>query len=134
LQKKGRLTVAEYDIVKQHPYYTYWLLKPAAEDLPLAEWAAFHHERLDGSGYPFGKTGAEIPLGSRIMAVADIFTALREDRPYRSSMSWFRIERILEQKVKSGTVDEELVDIVFTNRSRLDAGWQQIKECPDSQG
>ncbi|MGI6605109.1 MAG: HD-GYP domain-containing protein [bacterium] len=53
LEKPGKLTPAEFNIIKQHTYYTYWLLEPLLPNLPLAEWAAYHHERLDGQGYPF---------------------------------------------------------------------------------
>ena len=53
----------------------------------MAEWAAHHHERLDGKGYPFALAGKEIDEGSRLMAIADIFAALTEDRHYRLAMT-----------------------------------------------
>ena len=120
LEKDGRLTAAEFGLIKQHPYYTYWLLKPATEGLPLAQWAAAHHERLDGSGYPFQLAGEKIPKGARIIAVADIYTALREERPYRPSLSGPQIEKILLEQVRSGALDKKVVDALLSNRRQLE--------------
>jgi putative nucleotidyltransferase with HDIG domain len=86
LDKPGRLTDEEFAIMRQHTYYTYSILSTIGGIQQIAEWAAFHHERLDGTGYPFHIDGKNLSINSRIMAVADIFTALAEKRPYRASM------------------------------------------------
>lgn len=128
LEKKGKLTSTEYSLIKQHAYYTYWLLQPATGDSPLVEWAAYHHERLDGNGYPFQKRAADLSLGARIVAVADVFTALREDRPYRSGMPWHKIERILRHQVSVHALDATVVETLLSNRQELDTVWEQLEE------
>lgn len=131
LEKPDKLTAAEYNAIKQHTYYTYWLLRPVAPDLPLACWAAYHHERLDGQGYPFHKAAPELDLGSRIIAVADVFTALREDRPYRPGLPWVEICRILERQAQIGALDAELVGLLATNPEAFDF---QLESQPGATG
>lgn len=87
LTKPGVLSGNEYKIDKQHPYYSYYILQQVEGFEEIAVWAGSHHETLDGNGYPFGLVAPEINLGSRIIAVADIYCALLEDRPYRSGMT-----------------------------------------------
>jgi HD-GYP domain-containing protein (c-di-GMP phosphodiesterase class II) len=128
LEKKGKLTKAEFNLIKQHTYYTYWLLKPVLEDSPVAEWAAFHHERLNGSGYPFQKQATELSLGSRIVAVADLCTALREERPYRPQMTWPDINKVLQQQVVGGALDKKVVEIVLSNCRQLDEVWESVSQ------
>lgn len=123
LEKPGALTVAEMNIIKQHPYFTYWILKTVVPGLPIAKWAAYHHERIDGKGYPFGKSGEELDLPARIVAVADCFSALREDRPYRRGMDWLQLRPLLRKNVDSGAMDGEVVALLFSNRSQLDDQW-----------
>jgi HD-GYP domain-containing protein (c-di-GMP phosphodiesterase class II) len=128
LDKNGPLTANEFNFIKQHTYYTYWLLKPVTKDLPLAQWAAFHHERLDGNGYPFQKVEAELSLGARIVAAADVFTALREDRPYRLGMQWPAIEKIFQEKVADRALDKEVVETLLASREKLDIMWEQLSK------
>jgi HD domain len=82
LHKAGRLTDAEYEVIKQHPGYGA-LMAAALGDPELTSMVEHHHERLDGTGYPDGLSGEEIPLGARIIAVADTFDAIVSERPYR---------------------------------------------------
>jgi HD-GYP domain-containing protein (c-di-GMP phosphodiesterase class II) len=81
----------------------------------INSWAALHQERLDGSGYPFGYKKEELTLGSRIIAVADVFTALMEDRPYRKGMAKKRAADVLHSMVGNGELDKNLVDKVLDN-------------------
>ena len=91
LRKTGKLTGAEYDDVKNHTLRGAELLK-SIENIPLAaEAALFHHERFDGKGYPKGKKEDEIPLIARIIAVADAYDAMSNDRPYRNKLMRDRI-------------------------------------------
>ncbi len=115
LEKPGRLTSKEFNLIKQHTYYTYMLLISIEGFEQIAEWAAFHHEKLDGSGYPFGLTGERLNLGARIMAVADIFTALIEKRPYRAEMSEKEVREILSSQASKGLLDGRIVKILFEN-------------------
>ncbi len=115
LEKPGRLTQEEFAIIKQHTYHTYIILSSIEGFELIAEWAAFHHEKLDGSGYPFGLTAERLSLGARIMAVADIFTALIEKRPYRDSMPEKEVREILSTQVTKGLLDGRIVKLLFEN-------------------
>ena len=96
LEKPAGLTSDEYAHMKSHTYFTYMLLNTIDGLEQISEWAAFHHERLDGSGYPFRCSASDLTTGARIMMVADIFTALAEDRPYRKKMDRDKITKILK--------------------------------------
>jgi response regulator RpfG family c-di-GMP phosphodiesterase len=87
LLKPGRLDTAEFEIMKQHAIFGYELLKGSSSRVLQAgaEIARGHHEKFDGSGYPQGLKGEEIPLFSRIVAVADVFDALTSERPYKKA-------------------------------------------------
>ena len=87
LDKPGGLTPAEWAAVREHPVHTERLLSRVAPLRPVAAVAAAHHERLDGSGYPNGLRGDELPPPARLLAVADVFEALTASRPYRGKLS-----------------------------------------------
>ena len=126
LEKPGALTPSEISWIRQHTYYTYWFLLPAGIDHEMVEWAAYHHERLDGRGYPFGVGADQLQLEHRIVAVADIFTALREDRPYRRPMQWEEIARILRSQAKSGGIDGDIVDALLGAADALEQLWHEL--------
>ena len=86
LEKPSALSINEFNLMKSHTYHTYRIIDAIPGMDRVRDWAAFHHEKLDGTGYPFGKSSSELDLGSRILTVSDIFTALTEDRPYRKAM------------------------------------------------
>lgn len=86
LEKPGPLDNNEYNIIKSHTYHTYRILDSLSGFSKVRDWASFHHEKLDGTGYPFKLSSNNLDLGSRIMAVGDIFTALTENRPYRDAL------------------------------------------------
>ena len=110
LDKPGALDADEIDCIRTHTYYTHRLLTEAGFPTRMAEWAAHHHERLDGKGYPFALKGVEIDEGSRLMTIADIFSALTEDRPYRLAMTPGEALALIERG--AGTmVDARLVDL-----------------------
>ncbi|MBN1833423.1 MAG: HD domain-containing protein [Deltaproteobacteria bacterium] len=119
LEKPGKLTKKEMAIMKSHTYYTYSVINTIGGLQQIAEWAAYHHEKLDGSGYPFHCTAAELNTGARIMMVADMFTALAEDRPYRKQMSKQEIVRILKQFSDRGLLDTAVVNLVLENFEEL---------------
>lgn len=115
LEKPGKLTKEEFEVIKQHTYFTYTVLSTIGGLDLIAEWAAFHHERLDGSGYPFHVKADKIKLGARIMTVADIFTALAEERPYRRGMDKKQIEDILISQTVNKSLDKFIVNILLDN-------------------
>lgn len=83
LNRPGRLTKVEFDIIKGHAQAGYDIIKGVELPWPVADMVLHHHERLDGSGYPNGLKGDEISLGARILAVADVVEAITSHRPYR---------------------------------------------------
>lgn len=87
LLKPGRLTKEEYEIIKLHPVLSYELLKDINPISDILNSIKFHHERIDGTGYPEGLKGNQIPFGSRIIAVADSFDAMTSDRIYKKGMN-----------------------------------------------
>ncbi len=110
LNKPGKLTNEEYDIIKTHTLVGYQILRAADEYSGLAEYALSHHERWDGNGYPKGLSGKDIPLFSRIINIADSFEAMSADRPYHKGKPIE--EAILEIKRCTGTqFDPEIANI-----------------------
>lgn len=113
LDKPGKLTVEEYEIIKLHPVSGARMLASSHEYNKLSPGVLHHHERIDGKGYPHGLSGEEIPLESRIISVADAYDAMRSDRLYRETLT--KKEAIEELIKHSGTqFDEKIVD-VFVN-------------------
>ena len=106
LEKPGPLTKKEYWMMKKHVFYTRKFLRhfvEAGQEWPA--WAWQHHERLDGSGYPEKLTADDMSIESRILQVADVFTAFTEDRPYRESMKYEDALSIIEKEVEKGRMD-----------------------------
>jgi HD-GYP domain-containing protein (c-di-GMP phosphodiesterase class II) len=87
LHKPGPLTAEEWNTMRQHPQFACALLTPIDYLRPAKDIPCYHHERWDGSGYPSGLKGEEIPLPARLFAVVDVYDALTSDRPYRSAWS-----------------------------------------------
>ncbi|RLD96400.1 MAG: hypothetical protein DRJ13_13640, partial [Bacteroidetes bacterium] len=85
LNKPGKLTEEEWEVMKKHPIYAYEMLYPIDYLRPALDIPRYHHERWDGGGYPEGLKGKEIPLAARIFAVVDVWDALRSDRPYHKA-------------------------------------------------
>jgi HD-GYP domain-containing protein (c-di-GMP phosphodiesterase class II) len=119
LEKPGNLTKEEMSVMKSHTYYTYLIINSIGGLKQIAEWAAYHHERLDGSGYPFHCVAAELSTGARILMVADIFTALAEDRPYRKGMSKDGIVQIIKQFSDRSLLDTRIVKLLFGNYNEI---------------
>lgn len=115
LNKEGQLTRKERGLMKKHSYKTLEMLSHIKSLGEITPWAANHHERLDGSGYPFGIHGDELDAESRIIAVADVFTALTEDRPYRKGMPLTQAMDILEVEAEQLKLDKLIVNIVKRN-------------------
>jgi HD-GYP domain-containing protein (c-di-GMP phosphodiesterase class II) len=87
LKKPGPLSVPEWEQMRRHPAYGYWILSQDGLLRQAAEIVYCHHERYDGKGYPRGLAGEEIPLGARLFSVADAYDAMTSDRPYRPALS-----------------------------------------------
>lgn len=109
LEKPGRLTEDEFAVMKHHAAYTYYILSGVDDFDEIRDWAAFHHERLDGTGYPFGKTAAELNTQERMMACIDIYQALTESRPYKQGMPHEKACEILRDMANKGWLDDTIV-------------------------
>jgi HD-GYP domain-containing protein (c-di-GMP phosphodiesterase class II) len=110
LLKPGPLTDEEWEIMHRHPTYAFELLSPIPFLRPALDIPYCHHEKWDGTGYPRGLRGDEIPLAARIFAVVDVWDALRSDRPYREAWPEEKvIEYIGEQCGKH--FDPQVVEI-----------------------
>lgn len=120
LEKPGKLTDEEFNIIKEHAYYTRYVLKDIIGFGEIANWAGFHHEKLDGHGYPFHLSSDQLDLGSRIMAVADIFSAITEVRPYRDGMKQEQAINVMKENVAKNAISKEIVDVLITNYDTID--------------
>lgn len=127
LEKPAALNSEEFNIIRGHTFHTYRLLKTIQGFDVVNMWASFHHEKLNGEGYPFQLRADNIPLGSRIMAVADIFTSITEDRPYRNGMSKIQIVLVLKNMAEQKAICPKVVDTLI---ERLD---EFIGLCHESQ-
>ena len=121
LDKQGKPTKAEWAILQGHTYFTFRILDTIGGMPQVSEWAAFHHERLDGKGYPFGHNAKDLTLGARIMAAADTTTALLENRPYRKGMSEQETIEILRKLVADGGLDGDVVDVLLRDFDPINA-------------
>jgi PAS domain S-box-containing protein len=120
LQKKGKLTYEEYEEIKQHPSISNKILCPVGFSDRTLKAIAFHHERFDGKGYPYGLAGNDISIEAQVIAVADAFDAMTSTRSYRSSMSVeVAIEELLANKGSqfSPEVVDALIEIISEQES-----------------
>lgn len=110
LYKPAKLNAAEWEELRRHPIHGDDLLAAVSLDADVRLAAAFHHERLDGSGYPFGVKGADLSPLARLIAIADIVDAMAADRPYRSGLPVSEIREALTAQRERG-LDPEIVDL-----------------------
>jgi len=113
LLKPGKLTAEEWAVVKRHPVVGAELLQGLEIYEGIADVVRHEHEHWDGGGYPDGLSGEKIPLGSRILAVADVWSALTTDRPYRPAYTADEARTILKAMAEK-ELDPQLVDIFLT--------------------
>lgn len=128
--RKGNLTGKERKIIEEHAIMTFEILKelPFPKNLSrVLEFATGHHEKLDGSGYPFGCDGAQLPLQARIIALADIFEALTaRDRPYKRPHKMSQTIETLQHMKKNRHIDPNLLDLVIQNKLHEQYAQQEL--------
>ena len=124
LNKNGKLTNEEYAIIKKHPETAYRLLNNLKPYRKCAEYVLHHHERFDGNGYPEKIAGKNIPLGARILAVADSYDAMTTDRPYREALS--QASAVYEMKLFAGTQFDPKVVEAFLSVLKNDYGFVEV--------
>jgi putative two-component system response regulator len=111
LFKRGMLTADEWDVMRSHPVRGEEICHPMRSLWPVLPIIRSHHERWDGSGYPDGLRGEDIPLLARILQVADIYDALTTERPYKLALSPETAFTVMEEEVRRGWRDPELVPL-----------------------
>ena len=122
LEKHGPLDAVERMTMNRHSYDTYEILFRLFGDDSIALWAAYHHEAVNGQGYPFQVSGDDLPLEARIIAVADVFQALVQNRPYRDSLPPDRVMAVVDQQTVGGRLDPAVTAFVHAH---LDACWHE---------
>jgi cyclic di-GMP phosphodiesterase len=129
LRKPGRLTPEEQMVMRQHAFLGYQMLRKIPFLHEAAQIVYSHQERFDGTGYPRGLKGEQIPLGARIFAVADTFDAITSDRPYRAAQSITAARREI-QKHSGLQFDPEVVETFLSIQEGL---WEQLRDAIDNQ-
>jgi len=119
INKPGPLDERERGIMRRHPELGHAILSSVPGLEQITDWASQHHEQPGGQGYPNGLSGRELSLGSRILTVADVFTALREDRPYRAGMGSAETLRILDDMAVHGALDPLAASLVHAHHAEL---------------
>jgi len=115
LLKPGALTEAEWAVIKEHPQFAFDLISPIDFLRPALDIPYGHHERWNGTGYPRGLKGEQIPLAARIFAVVDVYDALTSDRPYRRA--WTKEKALEHIQSEAGTyfdpnVVQEFIEVI----------------------
>lgn len=131
LDKPGPLTPQEWEVMRRHSLDTFRLVLRLVGSHPIASWAACHHETLRGDGYPFGIGAVDLPIETRILAVADIFQALAQHRPYRRSMTLVRVMEILEGMVADNRLDGRVVAALRDNLAECHGAACLDTDCLD---
>jgi len=132
--RRGTINDEERRLINNHALLTHKILSglPFPKKLcHVADYAAAHHENLDGSGYPFGLQGDEIPLQSRIIAVADVFEALTNDRPYRKGKTLSEALKMMEIMVRDQHIDPDVYELfvkekIYARYAKKEMAPQQV--------
>ena len=133
LEKTSNLTESEWITMRRHSFDTYCVLKNIKGFEQVALWAAQHHERVNGTGYPNHTSGEGLSFEARIIAVADVFQALAQRRPYREPLPCEQILQILRLQMQSGKLDPRIVACVAANLQKCwqAALWVSTRIAPD---
>lgn len=110
LDKPGKLNDKEFKVIQSHPFYTRKILEMINGFEDITNWASNHHEKLDGSGYPYGIAENKLDFNSRILACVDIYQALTEDRPYRRGMAHKDAVQIMETMAHNHLIEPAVVE------------------------
>jgi len=128
LDKPAPMSEEERSVMLRHSFESYQILRRIHGLEEIALWAAYHHEMPAGNGYPFHASAKEITKEARIIAVADVFQALAQDRPYRDGMPYPKIVEMLQEFVSEGHLDREVVSLVIRDPA---SAWQRATLSQD---
>jgi len=139
LEKPAVLSTEERKLFCCHTYLTRRALENISSFGNITEWGANHHERLDGKGYPYHVKGSDLSINSRIMAVADVFTAITENRPYRAGMDQVSVKKVMADMVSQSALDPDIVVLLINNFDELnciraEAQSEAVKEYREISG
>ncbi|MFW6205139.1 MAG: HD domain-containing phosphohydrolase, partial [Actinomycetota bacterium] len=112
-EKPGRLTADEWEQVRLHPYHSERILAGSQRLAPLARLAGMHHERLDGTGYHRGSQAGELSMPVRVLAAADVYQAMTQDRPHRPASPSEQAATLVRDRAREGSLDEDAVGAVL---------------------
>ena len=134
LKKEGKLTKEEFEHIKEHPLRSYEVVREIPQLEKAVAGTLHHHEHYDGTGYPHGLKGENIPLQARIVQIGDVFDALTSNRSYRKAFGWERALSILEEE--SGTTVDPHLQKVFDRHIRSligddESNWKKLIERAD---
>jgi len=133
LQKPGKLSTEEFTIMKTHPLIGFRILQDSPSKYLMlgATIALSHHEKYDGSGYPYGAKGDKIPLEARIVAVADVYDALTSNRPYKAA--WSKEDSMAYLTSNSGMhFDPACIDAFVTQYAQVELIQNQLRDVPET--
>ena len=130
LEKPGKLTAEEFSVMKDHVRITWDLLKDIEGFQDVSVWASDHHEKLDGTGYPHGKTAEEQDFNSRLMACIDIYQAVSEERPYHPKRSHDDTMRVLYKNAIGGKIDGNIAKDIDVAMAPYDGKLVPAPEWP----
>ena len=137
LEKQGRLTSSEYSEIQNHAMGTWKLLSVVGGLEEITSWAALHHEKLDGSGYPFGYKAEQLGKNERLLACLDIYQALIEQRPYKAGLTHSEAMIILNKMGKAGQLDTDIINdinVCFRSANETPVDLTAINEDVEYQG
>lgn len=130
LEKPSRLTPRERSVVQAHAFYTKRILSHVPGLAAIADAAAHHHERIDGTGYPDHLKSTRLSRGARLVAASDVFAALSEDRPYRPAMELGEVLSRLTHMAKRKRLDRDIVAAVVDGADRVEtARCETAEDC-----
>jgi HD domain/GAF domain len=125
LKKPGKYTDQEFTVMKAHSILGSEIVKNLPINFPVAKIVRHHHEKWNGRGYPDGLAGQEIPFESRIITVADVFDAIRSDRPYRPKMERHKVMEIMRQEMGM-TLDPNITAVFLDHVEELEQGMELV--------
>ncbi len=125
LKKPGKYTDQEFMVMKAHSILGSEIVKNLPINFPVAKIVRHHHEKWNGRGYPDGLAGQEIPLESRIITVADVYDAIRSDRPYRPKMERHKVMEIMRQEMGM-TLDPNITAVFLDHVEELEQGMELV--------
>jgi len=121
IEKPGRLTADEYNVIFSHPFYTYRALQRISGLATVNNWASSHHERLSGRGYPRRLAAGDLQPGARIVAVADVFSAIMEERPYKKKIDAESALKTVRHMADTGELDGEITGLLGADLGAMEA-------------